>query len=246
MSLTNEDRDLIDRQFDQELTEPEQQQFDERLKQDDFRQAVYLRELVQERVRAVGREQLKDRLKDDLRAQRAETVVEPEEPRTKVRPMFGSSPPGGFKLGNPVRWAIAASVVIALAAALFILLPQRNDESPTVAEGTEEPTQPVRGNRTETPTYGGAEAYGQYDIATEGAEIVQSAILQVDASRSEAQFQMIDGTLYIYYPTELPEDATLELAEENDMIMVTIEGDIYRIDPAALSAPEAQPLERAD
>lgn len=243
MSLTNEDRDLIDRQFDHELSEQEQAQFDEKLAQDeDFRQAVRQQEFIHERIQAVGREQLKNRLKDDLRAQRTEASEEEEEKKgATVRPMFG-----GPMLRGPVRWAIAASVVVVLAAALFLLLPQWNDADVPVAEDTEEPVQPVTGNQTETPTYGGADAYGQYDIATGGAGMIQVAILQVDPSRPEAQFQMIDGTLYIYYPTELPEDATLELNEENSMIFVTIEGNTYRIDPATLTSDEAQRLELAE
>ena len=237
MSLTNEDRDLIDRQFDNELNDQEQATYQQKLTQDEeFRQAVYLHELIEERAQAVGREQLKNRLKEDLRAQRSEASVdEAEVEETKVRPMFP----------NAVKWAIAASVVVALAAALFLLLPQRNGaEGPTVAEeGTPPPTEAMPGQQTETPTYGGAEAYGQYDIVTAGASMIQAAILQVDTSRPTAQFQMRDGTLYIYYPTELPEDANLELTEEDSMIFITIEGDRYQIDPERLSSDEAQELE---
>ena len=231
MSLTNEDRDLIDRQFDHELNDQEQAVYQEKLAQDEaFRQAVYLHELIEERAQAVGREQLKNRLKDDLRAQRSDTSVDKDE--AVVRPMFDGL----------MRWAIAALVIIALTAALFILLPQWNNSGPSVAEETAPPPA-MPGQKTETPTYGGAEAYGQYTIATEGAEMIQAAILQVDTSRPTAQFQMIDGTLYIYYPTELPEEATLELKEENSMIFVTIEGNRYQIDPEALSSGEVQELE---
>ena len=232
MSLTNEDRDLIDRQFDHELSDQEQAVYQEKLAADEeFRQAVYLHELIEERAQAVGREQLKDRLKGDLRTQRSEAAGDKHE--AAVRPMFPSA----------VKWAIAASVVVALAAALFLLLPQRNGtEGPSVVEETTPPTEAMPGQQTETPTYGGAEAYGQYDIATEGAEMIQAAILQVDTSRPTAQFQMRDGTLYIYYPTELPEDATLELTEENSMIFVMIEGNQYQIDPELLSSDEAQEL----
>ena len=98
------------------------------------------------------------------------------------------------------------------------------------------------GQQTETPTYGGAEAYGQYDIPTEGATMIQVALLQVDTSRPSAQYQMTDGTLYIYYPTELPEDASLELTEEESMIFITVEKDRYQIDPETLSSDEAQEL----
>ncbi len=233
MSLTNEDRDLIDRQSDQELNDQEQALYREKLAQnEEFRQAVFLHELIEERAQVVGREQLKNRLKDDLRAQRSETSM--EERDAIVRPMFSA----------PIKWAIAASVVVVLAAALFIMLPQRNSgDNPQVADDREQPNAPVTGQQTETPTYGGAEVYGQYDIASEGAEMIQAAILQIDTSRPTAQFQMIDDTLYIYYPAELPEDANLELNEENDMIFVIIEGDTYQIDPVSLSSDEVQDLE---
>ena len=237
MSLTNEDRDLIDRQFDHELNDQEQAVYQEKLAQDEeFRQAVYLHELIEERAQAVGREQLKNRLKEDLRARRTDASTdETETKEAVVRPIFP----------NAVKWAIAASVVVALAAALFLLLPQRNGaEGPPVAEeNATSPTEAMPGQQTETPTYGGAEAYGQYDIATEGADMIQTAILQVDTSRPTAQFQMVDGTLYIYYPTELPEDATLALDEENSMIYVTIEDNRYQINPESLSSDEAQELE---
>ena len=233
MSLTNEDRDLIDRQADHELDDQEQALYREKLTQnEEFRRAVVLHELIEERAQVVGREQLKNRLKDDLRTQRAETAA--DEHDAVVRPMFGT----------PIKWAIAASVIIALAAALFIMLPQWNSSSnPPVAGSTEQPDAPVTGQQAETPTYGEAEVYGQYDITTEGAEMIQAAILQVDTSRPAAQFQMRDGTLYVYYPTELPEDAQLELNEENDLIFVTIEDNTYQIDPVSLSSGEAQDLE---
>ena len=244
MSLTNEDRDLIDRQFDHELNDQEQATYQEKLAQDEeFRQAVYLHELIEERAQSVGREQLKNRLKEDLRARRSEEEAGDEE--AVVRPISGSPAFGGSTLGGPMRWAIAASVVVALAAALFFLLPQWNvEEGPAVAEeaDTEQPTEAMPGQQTETPTYGGAEAYGQFDIPTEGATMIQAAILQVDTSRPAAQYQMRDGTLYIYYPNELPEDATLELSEENSMIFVTIEGNRYQIDPETLSSDEVQEL----
>ena len=239
MSLTNEDRDLIDRQFDNELNDQEQATYHEKLAQnEEFRQAVYLHELIEERARAVGREQLKHRLKEELRAQRSETSTDDDDTKeakeATVRPMF----PGA------VKWAIAASVVVALAAALFLLLPQRDGvEGPSVAEEkTPPPTEAMPGQQTETPTYGGAEVYGQYDIPTEGATMIQTALLQVDASRPSAQYQMTDGTLYIYYPSELPEDATLELTEEDSIIFVTIDGNTYQIDPETLSSDEVQEL----
>ena len=167
MNLTNEDRELLDRHFEQDLTEIEETQFQQKVASDDeFRQAVRLRELIHERVEAYGAAQLKEQLKANLAAQRGTIEEEDESQESEeatVRPLFGSP--------ATVRWAIAASLALVLAAAVvFLNLSGSSDGDGSVAvEDTTKTDAPVTGGQVEAPNYAGTDTYtSSYVIASKG------------------------------------------------------------------------------
>ncbi|WKN44422.1 hypothetical protein [Tunicatimonas pelagia] len=240
MNLTNEDRELLDRHFEQDLTETEETQFQEKVASDDeFRQAVRLRELIHERVEAHGAAQLKEQLKANLAAQRG-TIEEEEEEESQesdeatVRPLFVSP--------NTVRWAIAASLALVLAAAVVFLnlSDSSNGNGQVAVEDTTKTDAPVTGGQVEAPSYAGTDTYtSSYAIASEGISQVAHALLVIDESRTEATYQLIDDTLRVYYPQEIFADP-LQLVNQDGGIVLQINEESYLIDLAG-SATE-QPL----
>lgn len=232
MNLTNEDRELLDRHFEQDLTELEETQFQQKLADDDnFRQAVHLRELIHERVQAYGAAQLKEQLKANLAAQRDTTEWEEDDEESSrkeapVRPLFGTTP--------TVRWAIAASFAILVAAAI-VFVTQRGtpDGAPLAVEDSTKIEAPVSGGQQQAPTYAGTDTYtASYPIATEQTEAVAHALLIVDETRTEAAYQVRSDTLFVYYPQDIYAEILAVSDEENETIL-QINEDRYRIAPAA-------------
>ncbi|MEO0331880.1 MAG: hypothetical protein AAF223_09365 [Bacteroidota bacterium] len=228
MNLTNEDRELLDRHFEQDLTEIEETQFQQKVASDDeFRQAVRLRELIHERVEAYGAAQLKEQLKANLAAQRGTIEEEDESPESEeaaVRPLFGSP--------ATVRWAIAASLALVLAAAVvFLNLSGSSDGNGSIAaEDTTKTDVPVTGGQVEAPNYAGTETYtSSYAIASEGISQVAHALLVIDENRTEATYQLVDDTLRVYYPQEIFADP-LQLVNQENGVVLQINEDFYPID----------------
>ncbi|MEM6843671.1 MAG: hypothetical protein AAF632_15695 [Bacteroidota bacterium] len=230
MNLTNEDRELLDRHFEQDLTDIEESQFQQKVASDDeFRQAVRLRELIHERVQAYGAAQLKEQLKVNLATQRAtieEEIESQESGEATVRPLFGSP--------ATVRWAIAASLALVLAAVVvFLNLPDTsNGNSPVAVGDTTKTEAPVTGGQVEAPNYAGTETYtSSYPIVTEDISQVTAALLIIDESRTEATYQLVDDTLRVYYPQEIFADP-LQLVNRGDEVILQINEDSYPIDLA--------------
>ena len=238
MNLTNEDRELLDRHFEQDLTEIEETQFQQKVASDDeFRQAVRLRELIHERVEAYGAAQLKEQLKANLAAQRGTIEEEDESQESEeatVRPLFGSP--------ATVRWAIAASLALVLAAAVvFLNLSGSSDGDGSVAvEDTTKTDAPVTGGQVEAPNYAGTDTYtSSYVIASKGISQVAHALLVIDENRTEATYQLVDDTLRVYYPQDIFADP-LQLVNQKGGVILQINEDYYAID--LTEAATEQPL----
>ncbi|MGD1891212.1 MAG: hypothetical protein ACFB15_11540 [Cyclobacteriaceae bacterium] len=241
MNLTDEDRELLDRHFEQDLTELEETKFQQKLAGDDeFRQAVRLRELIHERVQANGAAQLKEQLKANLASQRSAfeenngEESESNEDETPVRPLFGNA--------SVTRWAIAASLVAIIAAGIIFLniRDSSTGDGSIAVEDTTKTEAPVTGGQVEAPTYAGTDTYEiSYPITTEGTQQIKQALLVIDETRTEAAYEVRSDTLFVYYPQDIFTE-TLEVIDREDETILRINEDEYQIDS---SVQKLLPLE---
>ena len=229
MNLTNEDRELLDRHFEQDLTEPETALLQQKLAEDEtFRQAFRLRELIHERIQVQGAAQLKATLKAQLAAQRS-GAEEKTARETPVRSL----------LGTPLRWAVAASVGVVAAAALFFTL--RNDPDEPVSVTAQDTVTTERPAIQQPPTYAGTDTYSTaYPIATDQTQRVAHAVLLIDETRTDAAYRLGTDTLFVYYPQGITTEI-LTLKDSANALLLQIDKDRYQLDPAVVTDTE-QPL----
>ena len=227
MNLTNEDRELLDRHFEHDLTDQEETIFQQKLTDDEaFRQAFRLRELIHERVEVFGAAQLKESLKSQLSAMREETEITDEQVEIEEIPVRSL-----HDTISAARWMIAASIVAVIAAGI-LFLHNRSDAPDGAAIATQDDTKtenPVSGGQVPAPSYGGTDTYtSAYPIATDQSQQVAEAVLIIDESRTAAAYRVSPDTLFVYYPQDIYVE-TLQLTDDENTVILQINDDRYRL-----------------